>query len=149
LNHSSFHLLGGELAGSKREKERKREEQKIKEKRRKERKVKLKKSDEDKDRRGRRGTIHHNGIMSHVNARNGAYSLDILELNFAGYPKLVQNPTANKPPRRRLCAGHMCKDGPQVFRARDSNKVYSLLLVFWTMQQDMADSLCMPTAVTT
>jgi hypothetical protein len=53
LNHC-FHLLGGELAGSKREKERKREEQKRKEK----------KSDEDKDRRGRRGTIHHNGITS-------------------------------------------------------------------------------------
>jgi hypothetical protein len=53
LNHC-FHLLGGELAGSKRGKEKKGK------------KRKEKKSDKDKGRRGRRGTIHHNGITSMI-----------------------------------------------------------------------------------
>jgi hypothetical protein len=127
LNHC-FHLLGGELAGSKREKEKEREEKK---------KRQEKKGEEQRRGQGSRQCSEW-GILR-----------DVLQLNFVGNPKLVQNPTANKPPRRRLCAGHMRKDGPEVFRARGSNKVCSLLPVFWTMQQDMADSLCLPTAVTT
>ena len=41
----------------------------------------------------------------------------------------------------------MRKDSSEVFRARGSNEVRSLSLMFWAMDQDMADSLCMPTAV--
>jgi hypothetical protein len=86
-----FHLLGGELAGSKRGKEQKR------------------KSDKDKGRtpqarrRGRRGTIHHNGItsmpgMGHTLRCPQAWAT----LNWSRTPQRTNQP------RRRLC-----KDGPE------------------------------------
>jgi hypothetical protein len=36
----------------------------------------------------------------------------------------------------------MRKDSSGVFRARSSDEARSLLLVFWAMQQDVADTLC-------
>ncbi|KAN0073559.1 hypothetical protein V8E54_008779 [Elaphomyces granulatus] len=79
--------------------------------------------------RKKRDHRDHPPQRDHANARNGAYS----EMSSSSTSWAT---TANKPPRRRLCAGHMRKDGPEVFRARGPNKVCSLLPVFWTMQQD-------------